>query len=340
MINLLQDRTYLHDRHRLSHQQIDRWLGENRSKEFMHEKLKRLEAVKHFLFVTDLFTQNKISFTSLKGPLLSYRIYRDPAVRISHDIDILIEITAIVPVMKILIENGFHLTEGSVWPQKKAQQELVTSAIHHLSFYNNEFECCVEVHWILMQELPVSLKRQREIIAANLTEIDFAGRKFTVLTKEFELLFLLIHGARHGWSRLKWLIDINEYPMAEMNYSKFEQLVKQLNAGRIIGQTNYLLGKFFNSSLPLKGDDRLAENFTRYALQSIDGELKVKLSTREMIGNYRYLWLMFPGFYYKFRLVTGSLFRPNDTQVIDSSFKVIYYLYRPYSFIKRRILHA
>jgi hypothetical protein len=37
--------------HRLSHQQIDHWLGENRTKEFIPEKLKQLEAVKNFLFV-------------------------------------------------------------------------------------------------------------------------------------------------------------------------------------------------------------------------------------------------------------------------------------------------
>jgi hypothetical protein len=23
----------------------------------------------------------------------------------------------------------------------------------------------------------------------------------------------LLHGSRHGWERLKWLVDINDYPM-------------------------------------------------------------------------------------------------------------------------------
>jgi hypothetical protein len=72
MNNSLSDRNYLYKRHRLSHQQIDGWLGENRSKEYLPEKLERLEAVKNFLAVTDLFRQSDIHFISLKGPLLSH----------------------------------------------------------------------------------------------------------------------------------------------------------------------------------------------------------------------------------------------------------------------------
>lgn len=85
------DRKLLHQRHRLSHQQIDRLLGESHSKEFLGEKIERMEAVRNFLSVTDLLRENEIPFVSIKGPLLSYRIYGDPSVRFSHDIDLLIE---------------------------------------------------------------------------------------------------------------------------------------------------------------------------------------------------------------------------------------------------------
>jgi hypothetical protein len=45
------------------------------------------------------------------------------------------------------------------------------------------------------------------IVSENLQEIVFSGRKFTILNR-LELLFLLLHGSRHGWERLKWLVDI------------------------------------------------------------------------------------------------------------------------------------
>ena len=180
----LQDRIYLHDRHLLSHQQIDKWLVENRGKEFLQEKLKQLDVVKTFLWITDLIRNEGIQFVSLKGPLLSYRIYKDPTVRISHDIDILVELVALERITNLLKENGYSFSEGYDWPQKKVQQELIINAYHHISFYNKEQGSCVEIHWVLMNNLPVSSSKMKNIVSENLTEMDFAGRKFTVLNKE------------------------------------------------------------------------------------------------------------------------------------------------------------
>jgi hypothetical protein len=42
----------------------------------------------------------------------------------------------------------------------------------------------------------------------NLSQLSFAGRTFTVLNPELDLLYLVIHGGLHGFFRLKWLVDI------------------------------------------------------------------------------------------------------------------------------------
>lgn len=336
----LSDRTYLHDRHRLSHQQIDSWLGENSSKDFLWEKLRSLEFVGYFLSVTDTLRKSNIPFVCLKGPILSYRIYKEPSVRISHDIDILIEVEMVETVVDIFLENGFVLSNGAVWPQKKLQQELIVNTDHHLSFQNKKFGYIVEIHWTLMQGLAISQSMLKSIIAGNLTEETLSGRKFTVLSREFELLFLLIHGSRHGWSRLKWLVDIKEYPVADLDYEKFYKLARQLKAGRIIGQANHLLNEFFNVRLPFEGDVRLPVLFIRFAHKSIKGEIKEKQSIREMLNLFCYLLLMFRGVRYKSKVINGFFLRSGDFTAIDSSFRVVYYLYRPYSFIKRRLFYA
>lgn len=340
MTNQLQDRDYLHSRHRLSHQQIDSWLGENRAKEFLPEKLRQLKTVKNFLFVTGLLTKDNISFTCFKGPLLSYRIYNDPTVRISNDIDLLIDKKMIIRVMDILTKNGFLLSEEIFWPQKKIQQELLVDYIKHLSFYNQELNIIVEVHWVLMLELPVAQKKIRQIIAENLTEIKFSGRTFSVFSPEFELLYLLIHGAIHGWSRLKWLVDIHDYPISELDVHKFEKLVGRLRAWRIVGQANSLLNHFFKTQMPFHRKKYVPSYVIRYALGFIKDDNAQRLLTREMAINYRYLWFLFPGVGYKFQLLSGTLFRPGDLKEIDSTSRIIYYLYRPYSFIRRRVLHV
>lgn len=334
------DRTYLHDRHRLSHQQIDNLLGENRAAEFMSEKVKLLEDVKNLLYITDLLVQNGIEFVCLKGALLSYRLYKDPAVRISHDIDILISEDNVGPAADLLLKNGFNLNKGVIWPAQVSQRDLILKNEQHLSFYNNSMKCCVEIHWTLMQGLAVTQNQLRKIIIKNLVKESLAGRDLPALSKEFELLFLLIHGSRHAWCRLKWLADIKDYPFDEIDKDKFCKLVKEMKTGRIVSQTNILLEKLFNVTMPFNEKVRLPKRLINYPLYALDATIEVNLSIKENIKLLRYRWNMFSSPFYKFRFFTSLFYRGGDLSAIDSVSPVVYYIYRPYGLIKRRLFNA
>jgi hypothetical protein len=333
-------RETLSKRHRLSHQQIDRWLGQNSSKDFLQEKMRHLKMVQHFIAITDLLLQTKIPFTCLKGPLLSQRIYNDPTVRYSKDIDILIDKDQLDTTVQFFLNNGYDFTEGNFWPQNKVQQDLLIDHQHHLSFFNKEINFCVEVHWILMHNIPITQKKMKNIVADNLTEMSFLGRRFTVLTREFQLLFLLLHGSRHGWERLKWLVDIYEYPIDKLDITVFNKLVKKLNAERIIGQANFLLLMFFNVELSSTIKQKQHNQFNHIALDFINSKNTIEQVRYNRSHTDLYYYLMFPAFAYRFKIIFKILFNPGDIKSIDSRFKMIYFLNRPYSYIKRRIINA
>ncbi|MFT5964458.1 MAG: hypothetical protein ACI9L6_001196 [Flavobacterium sp.] len=333
-------RETLSKRHRLSHQQIDRWLDENSSKDFLQEKLGHLKMVKHFIAITDLLLQNEIPFTCLKGPLLSQHIYNDPTVRYSKDIDILIDKNQLDTTVQFFLNNGYDFTEGNFWPKNKVQQGLLIDHHHHLSFFNKEINFCVEVHWILMHNIPISQKKMKIIVADNLTEMSFSGRRFTVLNREFQLLFLLLHGSRHGWERLKWLVDIYEYPIDKIDTTAFNKLVKELNAERIIGQTNFLLHNFFNAELPSSIHQQHNEQFNHFALDFINSKDIIPQVQYKKSHIHLYYYLMFPAFAYRFKILFKILFNPGDIKSIESRFKMIYYINRPYSYLKRQIFNA
>ena len=339
--SLLQNRTYLHDRHRLSHQQIDRWLGENRSGEFLQEKMRQLEMVHLFLLITDKLKENNIPFVPMKGPLLSLRLYGDPAVRVLHDLDLLIDKKHLEDVIKLMQSEGFEFANNFIWPKEKYRQKLIIRNIHHIGFFNRQNHLLVEIHWVLTSKLAIPVKKVEKIISENLTTTTFAGRNFTVLNKEFELLFLLLHGARHGWSRLKWLADISEYARQEINENLFLQLAGQLKAKRIIVQTNYLLMKYFNTKLPVTREKHIPKQMLRFAEQNIVKTItSERLSSKEIIENFRYQWFLFPGIHYKLIHFSCMFVRPLDVMTNNLPSKTAYYFYRPYSFIKRRVLHG
>jgi len=341
MSDPLQDRTYLHERHRLSHQQIDRWLGENRSKEFMREKMQRMETVKHFISITDRLRENHIDFVCLKGPMLSYRIYGDASVRFSHDIDILIQMVDLIPAINLMRKEGYVMPNEMDWPTDKVRQDLMIKSSQHISLLNKKLGLSVELHWTIVPSLPLTPEKFQDLLKSNLTTMTFAGREFSVMNKEFELLFLMIHGAGHEWSRLKWLMDINDYPLDDFDQNRFLELVHSFKAERIIGQTNYFLKKYFNRQTPLPGGVKPPIYIIKHAQRTLEGELNPTSSVLMDIPRvFRYKTLLFPDFFYKFKIIGEVSITQTDVTKQKFSNKLTYYLYRPYSFIKRRVLHA
>ncbi|TVQ01115.1 MAG: hypothetical protein EA359_14560, partial [Balneolaceae bacterium] len=88
MINHISRETLRH-RHRLSHQQIDDILNEKTGKKYLPEKMVQLNKLSQFFDLTSEFDKHNLWYVNLKGPLLSQRIYDDPAVRIWRDFDFL-----------------------------------------------------------------------------------------------------------------------------------------------------------------------------------------------------------------------------------------------------------
>lgn len=336
-------REILHARHRLSHQQIDRMLNENRGAEFVQEKLQQLDRLRKFLELTDQLRQNQIPFICIKGPLLSLRIYNDPTIRISHDIDLLIDMENLEHATTVLKEQGYQLTAGAVWSEETFRRELLADVTHHISLWNSRLQHCVELHWTLTYKLSLTKQKIKEITRQNRTTIALAGRSFTVLNPEMELLYLIIHGARHGWNRLKWLTDIHAYPMHMVDAERFCRLAEQLKAERLVAQTNFLLNEYFSDSqkLPDPWQKRIPLRMIRYARQSIgQATISPNWPLQEIIRNFRYTWLLFPGIRYKTQWLSGIFVRGGDLAEQDFSSKAAYYLYRPYSFIKRRIING
>lgn len=333
-------RQILSERHRLSHQQIDRWFNTNSGSLYLKEKMDLLISVKNFLCVTDLLRENKISFISIKGPLLSYKLYGDAAVRFSHDIDLVINFDELDFIIELLNEAGFMISDGIEWPKEEIRRKLLKKCLHHISLYNKKMHFCVELHWTILNEVPIKQKKLATIVVSNQTNMYFADRNFVVLNNELELLYLMIHGAKHGWSRLKWLVDINEYPMEKINTSLFMQLVDQLHAEKIVIQTNKLLLEYFGKEISFAPKGCIHNILISYPNGFINKRDIMMFNVSDIYRNTVYIMSLFPNISYKVKRISILLVRPKDILDMDFSTAAMYYIYRPYSFIKRRILHV
>jgi hypothetical protein len=186
-------------RHRLSPGQINALLGEGTVTEEVGEKLRAMEKTGEFVRITDAFESAKVPLIPLKGPVLSYRLYGDPANRRSGDLDFLVREHHIADALRLFHELGYQPEHG-FWPPDKTRQRLLMRHTNEIAFYHPGKQSLVELHWRLLKRPLVSHARLEEMVWDNPATLTFADRTFATMPGELELLYLVIHGGTH-WRR-------------------------------------------------------------------------------------------------------------------------------------------
>jgi hypothetical protein len=321
----------LHDRHRLSSQQINSLLGEETVAESVEEKIDAFETVSEFIRVTDALRNAGVSFIPLKGPELSYRLYGDPTIRSYSDLDILVEVIAMNKAAHILERLGYP-AETAAWPAGEMLQQNIINHTNEFLFYNTEKQLRIELHWRLLKTPMVSYSRLEEIVRHNQTSLTFAGRSFSVLSNELVLLYLIIHGGIHCWRWLKWLVDIDIFLRRQpIDWKRFADLVAELKADRMVALGNAILSEYFPDGPLIPGTQKarlFMVKFTHKMIRS-QKELTEDFYSR-IIQSVLFALISFPGIRYKIKTIRNYLFVKEFIR--EKSFfssLPIFYLYGP-----------
>jgi hypothetical protein len=300
-------REELYHRHQLSHQQIDDFLGENKSGEYPETKAQHLNKLSAFLRVTELFEKEGIEFIPQKGPILSFRLYNDPLYRSYNDLDFLVNADILSSAAELLIKNGFE-TPFSDLPEDDCHRQLLYQHTNEIFFYSQEMETAIELHWNIFDIGIISPPDYNSLLNENKTEIQFEGHKYTVFAKEFEILFLVIHGGLHGWNKLKWLADIVIFLQRTIiDEKKFLFLTRQLKACRLVSVCNELIKVYFPGTKLLPATREAPGRMVRFAFRQINRDDQKK-TFFSVLSYFRNSWCAFPGIRYKLNLFGQTLF--------------------------------
>jgi hypothetical protein len=302
-------REQLLSRHHLSHQQIDRLLDEKESSNHPELKGQILHKLAHFIDVSKLFSREGIRFVPFKGPLLSLRLYNDPSFRYYSDLDFLMDFDSAKRAFAILLDAGFE-SPYFTWPNNADKEKRLESRTNQVLLFHPGKNIRVELHWQLFKHHWIGNNKINDLIQENLAEVEYAEQSFTVFSKEFELVYLIIHGGLHGWQWLKWLVDIRDF-VAETGYdiAKFNQIVHQLGASRLVALCNSLLEEFFPESRKLPQEASVSNYLLRYSIKKINApEGSSGTSFFGLFSLIVYRMRCFPGLSYKCRVMKTFLF--------------------------------
>lgn len=254
------------------------------------------------------FKSNSINAILLKGVPLSLMIHGRLGMRSSRDIDLLVAPQDVAAAIDLLKAMGFYIRTGEGAQALLPQPPLPLSMARHkdVELLHDGRRQIIELHWRLFDNaclLPLPADLAPEWVALP------SGERCAVLPERLNLLYLANHGAQHGWSRLKWLVDFAALlaPMGVRGVAVLYDGIGWADGRRSVAQALLLCGALFGWPVPdavlrdARRDWRI-RLLLRIALRVLagSGEREIEAvsfgTTRKNISHYllcsapRYLW--------------------------------------------------
>jgi hypothetical protein len=156
------------------------------------------------LDVLDAFGASGIRGIPFKGVVLAEQAFGSASARICGDVDIILPPTDVRRADAIMQALGYK-PESPALPQTGIAEFL--SKEYHITYVREDGRAIVEVHWNFGHDRLRAALDVRPFLDRAIP-FPFAGRAVPALAPEDLLVILCLHGAKHGWDRLKWVFDI------------------------------------------------------------------------------------------------------------------------------------
>lgn len=150
-----------------------------------------------------LFQENGIRALALKGPLLARQLYGAVSLRSYTDLDIYVDPARYAEARDLLIQKGYRPSDHIETP-KQLRYTMRNPIFHHTDLAKDPV--CVELHWKSLDLEPLSFE---SLYQRHRTD-QLCETEIACLAPADCFCLLLRHGVHHGFSQLKWIIDLCE----------------------------------------------------------------------------------------------------------------------------------
>jgi hypothetical protein len=154
--------------------------------------------------IAEAAAASKLRFIVLKGVALSQQLYGTPFIRESFDLDVLVPPAGRARFAEILRAQGCrdYVRQPPLTPRQRAVLQR-----HHHDVRFRHRSGMVESHHSLAPN-PHLIATDFEALWAAHATVRLSGVAVAVLGEADLVHSLIVHGARHLWSRWKWLADL------------------------------------------------------------------------------------------------------------------------------------
>jgi len=186
-----------------------------------------------------------------RGPVLASMAYGDVALRQFGDLDLLVGQDEVTDIKPILLERGYkpRYWRSTTTGLTETQEEAYTTFCRDYPFRRDD-GIEVELHWrVISRHFPTDI--QLDTVWDRRVETTFGGQRLDVLSPEDRLLTLCVHGSRHLWARLAWIVDVAEFlHRYQIDWDAAWRRAREHDCKRMFALGPLLAHDLFDSDLP------------------------------------------------------------------------------------------
>ena len=230
---MVRDPCVLYCRHHLSQRQIKECFDINWPIAQDVAPGQYFQSPEEFVEVTKQLRQAGIPYIAMKGPALCWKMYGDLISRRYYDLDFMIPFDQLDHAATILNTMGYH-TRTKI-PQLHDGKEALRRNATHCIFTHQDKNTDVEIHWRLFHPIAFLNEDFNHVAGYWCMPYELLEATHLVLKNEMELLYITVHGVKHRWFRLKWLVDVSDYARnVKVDWNFFSKLVKAHRLERVV----------------------------------------------------------------------------------------------------------
>jgi hypothetical protein len=210
-------------------------------------RVQNLVRVRELLTVLRVLEEAGVTAMPYKGPALAVFLCQDLALREFKDIDLLVRQRDAVRAKRVLMDHGFVPKRrfsdrwDSTWV--RIHSELVLTVPDML--------CHIDISWRAGQrywclpEIPDSIWRRQGTLSLLGTNVRWPAA-------EDLLLILCLHGSKHKWEELKWIVDVAELLRTRpgLDWRRLTDDARSMGAYRMLAIGLLLASELLDASIP------------------------------------------------------------------------------------------
>ncbi|HAT1771092.1 TPA: nucleotidyltransferase family protein [Legionella pneumophila] len=244
--------------------------------------------------INEIFQQYNIPVIHLKGLPLSQKLFGDPLLRQSCDIDLFISPQHLEQADEVFLENGI------IRDKYRYLHDINKLKKHRMlkdvSYVAEKYGIRIELHWRLFRWKD-KFNQPFEFYWNNKVPLIVGGKNlFYTLSPIDEYLYLAVHGANHGFESLHWLYDVARYStlLNQEDRRRIEEMADALSIQTEYQMATYCAERIFPTIYTESGNESLLPNtLTRKALIFFIYHSKITFRSKRRI-----LRMMANKFYY------------------------------------------